>query len=280
MRLLRTHYLGQLIVVSFMLFSGYAFVKQVCLKGDSYLSKIPRKILALLIVFMITVFAFIILGIIKGQKYDVQTTLLSMIGMRSVGNSTWYIFAIIFCWLFSYVVLRQKYINPIIFLFLLILLYIVLISRIKDLAFYNTVIAYGVGFSVAHYEKKLYQFFKKYYWIFLTVSIVLLLVGIPFHSIFIVDEIWVLAFCLLLLLFSMKVQLNSKILIWLNQYSLEIYLIQRIPMILLQHKISINILYFICTWVLTLGIALIWKKLFQIILKLCLTKRQAAFSKC
>ena len=269
-------YLGQLIVVSFMFFSGYAFVKQVALKGDAYLRKTPQKILALWIIYIITVLAFIMLGLVKGQQFDVQTILLALIGMKSVGNSTWYIFAIICCWFFSYIALRQKRLNSILILSLLILLYIILISRIKDVVFYNTVIAYAIGFAFAHYEDKVYPVLQKLYCVFLLISIVLLLVGISFHTYFIVDEIWVLAFCVFLVLFSMKLQLNNRLLNWLSQYSLEIYLIQRIPMMILQDKISINILYFLCAWVLTLGLAFLWKKMFQFISKLCLRTKAKA----
>ena len=216
------------------------------------------------------------LGICKKEYFNIQTILLALIGMKSVGNSTWYIFAIICLWLFSYIALHQKQLNPILCLFILTLLYIVLISQIKDLAFYNTVIAYFVGFLFAHFENQIYPVLERFYFLFLAMSCILLLVGIPFHTYFIVDEIWVLSFCVFLVLFSMKLQLNNKILILLSQYSLEIYLIQRISMIILQDRIHINILYFVCAWVLTLGLAFLWKKMFQGITKLCLQTKSKA----
>lgn len=55
-------YLGQLIVVSFLFFSGYAFVKQFQSHHEKYLQKIPKKILALWLIFLITVVSFIIVG--------------------------------------------------------------------------------------------------------------------------------------------------------------------------------------------------------------------------
>ncbi len=256
-------YLGQLIVVSFLLFSGYAFVKQFQSKQDRYLQKIPRKILSLWLIFLFTVLSFIIVGLAVGEKYDVKTIALAIVGMASVGNSTWYIFAIICCWLFSWIGFKQSRLNPNIVVLGLVLLYMILISKIKEAVFYNTIIAYPIGFIFAHYENKLYPFFHRYYWFILPAVCGVLVVGVKLYTWFWFYELWVLAFSLLLVMFSMKLQLNNKVLTVLSKYSLEVYLVQRIPMILLKNLISVNILYFGAVLILTLLLSVLWKLVFR-----------------
>ncbi|SHM13088.1 acyltransferase family protein [Ruminococcus flavefaciens] len=255
---------GQLIVVSFMFFSGYALVKQ-WQKNKRYIDKIPQKIISLYLIFGITVVLFLTIGIISGNKYDITTVALSFIGMRSVGNSTWYIVAILFMWLFSYIAFKQNVMHPIYLLSIFIISYIILMSQIKEATFYNTVIAYLFGILVAFYEKMIISVLNKKYWLCLLLDI--LLIGVCFYlqRYFVVYEIMVLLFCTFLLLFSLKVRLYNNVLSWLSRYTLEIYLIQRIPMMIVQGKIKYSIVYFVICVLLTLGLALLWKKLYTCI---------------
>lgn len=84
-----------------------------------------------------------------------------------------------------------------------------------------------------------------------------------YHDSFIIFELWVTAFSVFLVLFSIWFSMNSPVYIFLNMYSLEIYLVQRIPMILLQGKVSPNLLYFILSFIITFVLALIWKKIYE-----------------
>ena len=43
------------------------------------------------------------------------------------------------------------------------------------------------------------------------------------------------AFVVLVTLITIKVQLNNKVLRWLGKYAFSIYILQRLPMILLKH---------------------------------------------
>lgn len=259
--------LNQLIIVSFMFFSGYAFVKQYS-KSGGYLNKLPRKIISLWLVFILTVSLFIFVGIAFGNKYDAQTVLLSFIGMRSVGNSTWYVVAILFMWIFSYIAFKQKFVSPLIIMPILTFLYIAIMSRIKDAVFYNTVIAYLFGIYFAFYERQLISLLSKYYYLILTLICILLAVCSRLVSSFLIFELWVILFSIFLILFSIKIQINNKVLNWLSAYTLEIYLIQRIPMTVLEGRITANIVYFAVCLILTLGLAIIWKKLFLAITKI------------
>ena len=121
--------------------------------------------------------------------------------MASVENSTWYIVAIICCWFSSWLAFKQNKLNPVIVVFGMILLYMILISKfINDAVYYNTIIAYPIGFIFAHYENKLYDFLQKYYWAIPLTVCVILTIGIKLYTWFLICEIWVFAFMVFLVL--------------------------------------------------------------------------------
>ena len=263
-------YLDQLIVVSFMLFSGYAFFLQQK-KNSSYVRKLLKKILLLWLMFIVTVLAFLLMQFLLGNTYDISTILLSLIGVKKVGNSNWYVFAIMFLWLFSYISFSQKRIKPEIMMVILMAIYMIVFSRffIKDPVMYNTVIAYLYGILLAEHEDAILGFLRKkaVFWAAVVVSIAGIVIGLRYREHFIQFEIAVTAFSLFLILFCMKVKMDSPVFLWLNKYSLEIYLIQRTPMIALQGKIDPNILYFLVSLLITIGLALIWKKIYELLAK-------------
>lgn len=149
-------YLDQLIVVSFMFFSGYTFFLQQN-KNSGYIRKLPKKILVLWLMFTVTVAAFLLMQFLRGNTYDIVTVLLSFLGVRKVGNSNWYVFAIMFLWLFSYISFSQKKVRPCIAMAVLTAVYMTVFSLffIKDPVMYNTVIAYLYGIIFAKHEKSI-----------------------------------------------------------------------------------------------------------------------------
>ena len=263
-------YLDQLIVVSFMLFSGYSFYLQQK-KNSSYIRKLPKKILLLWLMFIVTVLAFLLMQFLLGNTYDISTILLSLIGVKKVGNSNWYVFAIMFLWLFSYISFSQKRIKPNILMVILLAVYMIAFSRffIKDPVMYNTVIAYLYGIILAKHEDAILGFLRKkaVFWASVVISAAGIVIGLRYREHFIPFEMAVTAFSLFLILFCMKVKMDSPVFLWLNKYSLEIYLIQRIPMIALRGKIDPNILYFLVSLLITIGLALIWKKIYELLAK-------------
>lgn len=104
--------LGQLVVVMFLFYSGYGCSVQYLAKGESYLSSFPRKrILSTLINFDIAVCAFVAVGLLLGKSMTMRQVVLSFVCWDSIGNSNWYIFVIILCYVlfwFAAGALRRK----------------------------------------------------------------------------------------------------------------------------------------------------------------------------
>ena len=92
--------LGQLIVVMFLFYSGYGCMVQYMAKGRAYLQTFPKKrMLSTLVNFDIAVAVFVVVGLLLGKSFSIKQVALSFVCWDSVGNSNWYIFAILLCYL-------------------------------------------------------------------------------------------------------------------------------------------------------------------------------------
>lgn len=91
-------YMGQLVVVPFLFFSGYGIMCSIRKKGDPYVKGMFKKrFLSLLLHFDLAVFLYFLLNIIFLKKdYSLADTLLAFLTWTSIGNSNWYIGAMLF----------------------------------------------------------------------------------------------------------------------------------------------------------------------------------------
>lgn len=96
-------HLGQLVVVMFLFYSGYGVSESYKRKGPDYVKGFPRRrILTTLLNFDVAIVAFLLLGLLLGTPMSAKQVLLSFVGWESVGNSNWYIFVILLCYVISY----------------------------------------------------------------------------------------------------------------------------------------------------------------------------------
>lgn len=99
--------IGQLLVVMFLFYSGYGVSESFKRKGEIYLWNIPkRRVLPTLINFDVAVLLFAIVNLCLGIDYPIIVSILSFTGWKSIGNSNWYIFVIISCYLSTYLTAR------------------------------------------------------------------------------------------------------------------------------------------------------------------------------
>ena len=225
-----------LFVGMFLFFSGYGVLESVKKKGTTYINYIPLKRLGTtLLNFDIAVLVFLIVNLLFKIPLSPQHVLLSFIGWESLGNSNWYIFAYLCCCLVSYLALkvfpsRKK---VIILTFLLITMYCALISHHKQPWWYNTIFCYPVGMLYSEYKERINQLFSQRYAICCLAVLVTFVV--TFSSNAISFNIASVSFCFLCVLFSMRVSLNSKPLIWLGANLFPLYIYQRLPMYVIGH---------------------------------------------
>ena len=235
--------LGQNIVVAFLLYSGYGVGRAYLSKGADYIKELPRKrILGIWIHFLLALILFWIvdLMLIHGG-YSPVDYVLSMFAWTSVGNSTWFVFAILLSWLLTWVcfgLFKNKY-HALVCMSVLLCGYVVAIAYIKNNhAWYDTVMCYPLGLLVAFQKDRFDRFFRSGWRAWLSIGILCVIwvtLRLFIEKNIVLYVIQSLVFALFLLAVTSRVSLGNKVLAWLGKHSFSIYILQRIPMLILDH---------------------------------------------
>lgn len=256
-------YLGQLMVALFLFYSGYGIFEAIKAKGIKYINSIPTKrIGSTFIDFSFALLLFLIINSFIGKSYPLNHIILSFTGWTSIGNSNWYMFTIFTLYLLTYVSFklnRNKKILGVIIFTILSLIYVYVLSRLQPSRFSNTALCYTSGMWYSYFKVYIDNFFKKYnnlYYIVTFLVIAAYLIAYPYKGVKIMYFNGVsILFCLSIIMLSMKFSITSKILKWFGVYLFWIYILQRIPMILLSYyglAKSSPYVYLLLTFVITL----------------------------
>ena len=259
--------IGQLMVTSFLFYSGYGIYESIKNKKNYMQSFFQKRFLPTFVNFVLAVLIFLVIDLIIGNTYSIDKVLLSLIGYESIGNSNWYMLAI-FILYFLTIFCFNRYFNikniyRIILLFFLTCIYIYLITRFKDAYYADTIICYPVGMLYSYYKKRIENFIEKKYYLHLILMIFIF--GGCFYlnkkipNIYI-SNVYAASFIILITIISMKFEFNSKIIYFFGLHTFWIYILQRIPMIIFKNKFN-NYFYLILCFIITIVISYIMKKL-------------------
>ena len=238
--------LGQRMVTCFLLYSGFGVMESISTKEATYINDIPRKRIAkVLFNFDFAVIFYVIVAIVTNNwkyPYTFAHTIKALVAWESIGNSNWYIFAIIiayFCTYLGFIIERNKLERGLLITFILILLYCFLMSLVSDKSWiwYDTILCYPLGMILSLYKNKFNLIInKKKIW-FLAILICLIIQAISYKwsNVFIIREIAMLTFSILIVIISYRFKIDNYILIWLGRHLFSIYIMQRIPMILFSY---------------------------------------------
>ena len=237
-------YLRQMIVSTFLFYSGYGMLESIKKKGMAYVLSIPgKRFLKVFLHMEIAVALFLLTDVLIGADYGKRTTLLAFTFWESIGNSNWYIFAILCLYLIVFLSFLVCRANPWVGTALTTALsvgYVYLLIRVgKDTWWYNTVMLYCVGMWYSLLKPWIEKVvMKNDVTYFLTAGVLLAAyypcfkrrdTGIEFYT------LWGACFILLLVLLTMKLNIGNTILGWFGSHVFSIYILQRIPMIVLRH---------------------------------------------
>ncbi len=235
---------GQLTVVPFLFYSGYGVRYSISRKGDTYIKSIPRKrMLRVYSRTVIILLLFLSVQTILGQRYSFGQILWAFTLLGSFGNSNWYLFAILFLYGATWLSFRQG--RPIkwacLLCFLFSAMYFGVFSMWKARYWYDTIFIYSFGLVFLDLEKLFGKIIKRTLeWastcVVLTV-LILLLSKVPFPHILdgIMENIRATLFMFLIIAFLARIQVGNVVLKWLGSNVFLCYLLQRLPMIVLNH---------------------------------------------
>ena len=237
-------YLGQMVVSTFLFYSGFGICESIKKKGMSYVKSIPfRRFFSVLYHSWIAVFLFVIVRLLLGKTFSVKEILLALTFWEGVGNSNWYIFVILCLYLIvfvSFLVTKaNKYLGTVLTTVLSVVLVYLLIRSDRGSWWYNTIILYPCGMIFSLFKDKFDKIVLKndltyfgfagvvlgaYYFCYTKKG-----TGIEGYS------LWAIMFVMLILTLSMKVSINNGILQWFGTHVFSVYILQRIPMIVFTH---------------------------------------------
>lgn len=234
--------MGQGIVAVFFFYSGYAMMLSGVKKGREYVKTIPcKRVLRVLLHFDIAVLIFLLVQTALGERFSLSQILLSFICIKSLGNSNWYIFAILIMYLItfiSFLIGKKNQKRVLAVSFILTLAYCLIISRFMNSIWYDTVFLYPLGMLWFTCKDKIEQFFvnKKYiYYVVLGFVVAIFAVTIPFRDITVVTIFKNALFGIIVILLTMKVQVHNKVLCFFGRHLFSLYILQRIPMLVFEH---------------------------------------------
>lgn len=270
---LRGH-LSQLIVVMFLFYSGYGVYESFKKKGIPYANSMPKnRILKTLFHFDIAVLCYIVLNLCLQNPMTTKQIALSFIGWTSVGNSNWYIFATLGLYIITYASIKafpKK--QAILSIWIQTFLFILFISIFRgsyNAYCYNTLLCFPLGITYSYYKDSIEKAIQKNNFAYLVSFFTSLLATFVFYYLRTDNlwcyELWAISFTLLIVLITMKVHLQSPILNWLGKNLFWLYILQRIPMLILQYYRITNYpyLFFIISFIATILLAYEFSFIFQ-----------------
>lgn len=231
-------YVGQLMVAPFLFWSGFGVMESIRKKGLAYVRGLPKnRCLRTLVHFDCALILFLLVRIIIKKKVTVPQFLLSLVCWETIGNSNWFIFAIIVLYLIttvSFLMFRKKEYTGAGATTVLTVLVMALLSLVKEEHWYNTMLCYCLGMWFSILRPKIEAVVMKHdFWYIVALLAAIggffcmrmLQYRIPFGF-----SLYGIAFMILLVILSMKIAPDNRFLQYLGDNVFEIYILQRIPM--------------------------------------------------
>ena len=258
-------FMGQLVVVTYLFFSGYGIMESYKKKGRDYIKSIPvQRLFKTWLHFAIALipFAFVFLGMYEREKSPLQI-LLTFTGFEAMGNSNWYMFvtfALYVIVFFGCIWFKKANAFPAILTTVLTVGFLLVLHINKDYLssintsfgshWYNTVLCFPAGmlFSVVKpiVDKILMK--NDVLWftgLFGSAMLFFYFSGHRFDRIM-AHTLFGIFFCTTIVVLMMKINIRSSILDWFGEHIFSFFILQRIPMMIFMYfKLNRNYALFV-----------------------------------
>ncbi len=239
------HFIGQLMVALFFFYSGYGISASYAKKPDYSNGFLKKRVSKVLLHFDLALVLFLILGLALSVRYTLKDYLLSLIGWTSIGNSNWFIFDTLVFYIMAKItmVIREK-LKLGNFAFCLIAsalcaVFWLCMFKVKGNEYsfwYDTAFCFPAGMWYFYFKETADKTARKkgMWWVVLGVCLVAFIAfWLPRWTI--LFSVAAPIFCVLVTWLTIRVKLDNKALNWLGNHAFSIYILQRLPMILLSH---------------------------------------------
>lgn len=250
--------IGQLMVAMFFFYSGYG-INESCRSKPGYMkSFFKNRILKTLLHFDMAVVLYILLNVIMGNPRSLKNNLLALTGWVSIGNSNWFVFctlALYLVTLIAFAIFAKRRRIGIAAVWLLTIALAVGLRAVKeDYWWYNTLLCYPLGMVWSEMrrgiEKAMSEKISRW-----NVTMIVSAAVFAISAVIMVSKLygWPLAryfewmdlqyfymifacvFCLVVVISQMRLRTHNRVLYWLGVNSFSIYILQRLPMRVMEH---------------------------------------------
>ncbi len=237
-------YMGQLVVVTFLFYSGYGIMESIKRKGITYVKEIPAKRLFKVWYHLaVAVSLYVIWNQIFSVNYPVSTDLLAYIGWQNIGGSNWYIFVTLVMYIIifiSFMIFRKSKFAAVTLVTLLSVALVLFERKMgQGSYYYNTVMVFPVGMFFSLIKPYFDKIFLKndVIWVLGLGSVfgICCYLGTVRNNSLVYYELWAIFAAVLVLFITMKVKIQNSILDWFGHHVFSIYVLQYLPMNTFQH---------------------------------------------
>lgn len=259
-------HLGQLMVTMFFFYSGFGCWESFSTKRDYVDSFLCRRVLKTLVHFDIAVALYVLVDFVLKIKYPLKNYLFCWIGWESVGNSNWFVFTILLLYMVTWVGFRffgdRELICLMIIGGLCILIMVALYAAGKEAWWYNTALCYPLGMIYSRVRNRVEKMIANTYLYWPGLLITCIIFGALYlRGGAILYPLCACVFCLIVVSVTIKFDFGNPVLIWLGNHLFEIYILQRIPMIILSElSVKEPMIFTLLTLILTLVMAEVFQK--------------------
>lgn len=234
---------GQLVVVTYLFFSGFGIMESIKKKGNDYVKAMPKnRFFKLWYHFAIAIVLFTIVAIVIGKEYSLTRWALSFTGFKAIGNSNWYMFDTFVLYIMvivSFLVFKRAHKIALLCVCLLSVGYVVLAKNVGlSSVFYSTVLCFPLGMIFSTAKPRIDKIFMKNDIIWFTGFFAGVVIFAFFsqnrNQNFLFYVLFTFFALMVIVLFMMKVNIKSSVLDWFGQHIFSFFILQRIPMILLR----------------------------------------------
>jgi len=267
---------GQLIVTTFLFFSGYGIYIQLKKRGRPYLKTFPKhRLLFLWSKFALAVTLYLVIALMTKRALTLPHVLLSYLGLATIGNSAWYIFIILFLYVLTYFAWKlfpTNHRRAVGFIVLGCLVYMLIANWLLPEYYANTVFCYVAGMGYAHYKVVIEQVVCRNWMRYLLVGLSALVIFAASYLIcaqtgglvrLVSYQIAGVMFAFCFVWLTMRFNIRNPVLAYIGGPAMfSIYILQRIPMMGLQQTGLVNrpVSYFISVLGLTLLLGWLFDK--------------------
>lgn len=152
---------GQLIVTSFLFFSGYGIMYSLLMKGDSYASKLlQQRFPALWLNYFLAVCCFVLVNLfVIDRNYSVVEIIQAVLVWKPIGHSVWYVCISLLAYLLIaasyYLVARRGYGRMILLTTCMMACACSLICLFKEACWADTALCIPAGMAFCLYRKRI-----------------------------------------------------------------------------------------------------------------------------